>query len=190
MTKDTMGGWAKALKKELDKKVQETNRMTLTEFQQFLPIFRKESPEISDDQRADLGQIWATRISQYHPVVVVHDIPNEDGDHVPVFTLPAVYQAIHSLNTVNTGEHDVVVAFSNAISRNNQLSTDIARTGDLIRQTVNAAAKINRESTKADIAAYVAIVRNLEQHLAQPESEAGSNDGNEDNFSSNDMEWD
>lgn len=181
-----MKGNSLALERELNKLTKEKNRVSLTEFSRYLPLFRKDwNDEITADQYHILCEDWSKRVSIFDKVEIVRDYVDESGNYNVVFTLPPMFTRVNSLNDGNEKADTIVTIFDNALTRNSPLRTDVEEALDLIKKAVNVAQSATKDRLQHAVVEYHQIMDDLKDVLTTNEDKPKI----EESFNTNDLDW-
>lgn len=182
-----MTGNSLALKTELAKLTRDRNRMTLTEFHEFLPLFRNNWQElVTTEEMAKLSIRWGERVSLFDKVEVVRDFVDENGNIVVAFTLPPMFTRLNSLNDGNQKADTIVTIFDNALTKNSPLRTDVEKALVLMKKAINVAQAASKERLQRDIREYHEIMDNLKGVLSSSDETENEDDTT---FNTEDLDW-
>jgi len=180
-----MKGNSLALERELNKLTRDKNRLTLTEFSEYLPLFRKSGIEaLKPDQYEALCASWSKRVSLFDKVEVVRDYVDESGNHVVIFTLPPMFTRVNNLNDGNEKADTIVTIFDNALTRNSPLRTDVEEALILMKKAINVAQSATKERLQQSVKEYHQIMDDLHDMMTPTKEEVVN-----ESFNTNDLDW-
>ena len=164
------------MSEEFDRLLKKRNTMTIGEFEEFKPLFKRDMLErMSVDEQMDLMHKYQERVSLMIPVYVV------DYSGELLFTLPPVQKTIKTINEVDPSKTLLLNAFV-TLNSNNTFKTE--RTREVNREVKSLVLSADMDDSKEE------VVEEIKQDLVEKNILKEDAVGSPISKISDDMEWD
>lgn len=175
----------------LDAAVQARNTLTLSEFRNYVPLFKIDGREVLGDAAYEvLAKEYFTTITPYHPV---HIVNNHDRSEV-IFVLPPIFNKVSCVTELGEVGADAVTAFHNAHEQADDFNIKKSNYTSLLIDVFNAAQNsAQSEETKqltADILKELEAKQIIKTNTGTKDTQqAGSEVSAAEAVSSNEVEY-
>lgn len=123
---------------ELDKQVRTMNTLPHYEFAKYLPLFQTEGVDkVGEDEYRDLCHEWCDRVSLYEKVDIID--PSYEGENKVIFSLPAMYSRLNTINHAGEGMERVADYFADTLIRDTRFTGEMVESLDMMVKAISAA---------------------------------------------------
>lgn len=157
----------KKMRESLDNYLKSKNTLTVEEFKEFYPLFKKDQLEQMDEQqRAELSDRYAERIDLFTEVNIVQQ--TETGEFETVMTLPPMFTRTSVVNETSIDGVNPVDFYSTAMKDDKNPVSQLPEKATLyMSSTLNKALIENKDKYKEEFDKFANIMDELSEKVVK-----------------------